>query len=365
MAESTTIYVNKLSPFTTEKDLSLFFDKYGRIEKATIIRHKETGDSKCYGFVQFETSQEANDALSGADGSEIKGSAISVEPTQDRPAQHGGFRGRGRGRPRDGGSSSYSSRGGGYSRGGYGRPREYDSGRSGGRDSFEPRGRGRGRGGMSRGGQRSSSGYGGEERYGGVDKRSSDRYERSEDRYNENGYRERYSSDTRGGDRRPRGEWQDEELEEPRERRSSFSRGGRGNPRGGYNSRGRGDYGRQDRESSRGSFSRGGSERGGFSRRGGGDRGGYSGQERHGRPERGPRDDNRDWYGVSDRRSGGDDRHSSGGGERYSRHRDDDSGYSRGGRGRGAPRGRGRGRGSFSGRGSLGGGSNRSFGEDY
>ncbi|XP_066922624.1 uncharacterized protein [Clytia hemisphaerica] len=382
-SDATTLFIGRLGPGVTDKDLSNIFDKYGRTVSTTII------DGKGFGFVQFETSTEANDAINGANGAEVKGSQISVEMARDKQSSSfsGGFRGRGRGMRRgsdDGGyrGRGFSSRGGGYSRGGYGRSREYDSDRShGGRDSYEPRGRGRARGGP-RGAPRFGGGdrYSTEDRYGGgerSERRHSDRFERYEggsryeERYQEeeDGLDDRYS---RGGERRERREWHEEEYEEPRERRSSFGRGG--SSRGSYTPRGRGDFrssdrGRSERGSSRGGFARGGSfsrgsgDRGGFSRRGGGDRGGYSsGYDRH---ERAPRESNRDWYGASERRSGGEDRHGSG--ERFQRHRDEDGGGYRGrgaGRGGFTPRGRGRGRGGFSSRGgSLGGG--RSFSEDY
>jgi len=376
MADPTSLFIGQLCPSTNEKDLEACFDKYGPVVKATVVRDRETGESKGFGFVQFETSTEANDAINGANGAEIKGSAITVEMSREKRqfnrGDRGGFEQR-RGGMRNS-EDSYRGRGG-YSRGGYGRPpREFNSDRMGSRsEGYDSRGRG-----SSRAPPRFSNNRD-EDRYSGGDRRGGSRYERQEERYEpqENSYGDRYSSEQRPErrperpERRPRTEWHEEEYEEPRERRSSFgSRGGGVNPRGGYSGRGhssRGDHGGRSEYSRGGGYS-GGSDRGGFSRRGS-DRGSHSGGGGGGdryasRSERPPREENKDWYGAGERRSVSESRPTSS--DRYSRHREDDGGFR--GRGRGRPRGVGRGgRGSYSGGGGRGsyGGSNRSFGEDY
>ncbi|KAJ7559325.1 hypothetical protein O6H91_04G079400 [Diphasiastrum complanatum] len=55
------LFICKLNPVTQEEDLEIIFSRFGKVLSADIIRDYKTGDSLCYGFIEFE-SQEACEA---------------------------------------------------------------------------------------------------------------------------------------------------------------------------------------------------------------------------------------------------------------------------------------------------------------
>ena len=65
---SPTIYVYGIGPHATESDLYLLFSNYGRILRVNVIKNGKTGQSKGYGFVVFETFEEANLAVHSMNG---------------------------------------------------------------------------------------------------------------------------------------------------------------------------------------------------------------------------------------------------------------------------------------------------------
>lgn len=89
------IYVGNLSYSTTEDDLRSAFETYGRIDSARVIMDKMTNQSKGFGFVEMSNATEAQSAISGLNGKEIGGRAISVN--EARPKTEGGGGGGGRG----------------------------------------------------------------------------------------------------------------------------------------------------------------------------------------------------------------------------------------------------------------------------
>ena len=58
----TVLFVCKLNPVTSEDDLSLLFSRFGDVRAANIIRDAKTGDSLCYGFIEFDTPSAAEAA---------------------------------------------------------------------------------------------------------------------------------------------------------------------------------------------------------------------------------------------------------------------------------------------------------------
>jgi RNA recognition motif-containing protein len=130
------IYVGNLSHEITEDDLRLAFEPFGQVETATIIQDKHSGQSKGFGFVEMASKAEAQSAIDGLNGKELKGKALNVNEARPR-TERGGY-GAGKG-GQDGGRGGYGSGKGGQGgdRVGYGGGR---GGRSGGRG-----GRGRGR----------------------------------------------------------------------------------------------------------------------------------------------------------------------------------------------------------------------------
>ena len=103
------IYVGNLAPQVTEDDLRQAFEAFGQIASASIIKDKFSGSSRGFGFVEMPAKTEAQSAIDGLNGKDLKGQALNVN--EARPRAEGGGGGGGRGRP--GGRSGGSGRGGG------------------------------------------------------------------------------------------------------------------------------------------------------------------------------------------------------------------------------------------------------------
>ena len=102
----------------TEDDLRNLFEQYGTVSSIKIVRDRETGRSKGFGFVEMENDTEAQNALSSLYDKEVMGRKMVINEAQERPQKQGGFKKRSFGG--GGGGTANPSGGGGYrDRGGY------------------------------------------------------------------------------------------------------------------------------------------------------------------------------------------------------------------------------------------------------
>ena len=88
------IYVGNLPPDATEDDLRQAFEAFGQVASAKIITDRYTGDSRGFGFVEMPNNPEAQSAVSGLDGKDLKGNALRVNearPRRDDRRGRGGF----------------------------------------------------------------------------------------------------------------------------------------------------------------------------------------------------------------------------------------------------------------------------------
>lgn len=72
------MYVSNLGFHISEAALRSLFEAFGRVSSAKIIADRETGNSRGFGFVEMESSEEANQAMSKLNGKELEGRSISV-----------------------------------------------------------------------------------------------------------------------------------------------------------------------------------------------------------------------------------------------------------------------------------------------
>ena len=125
------LYVGNLSWTMTEDDLRTLFEQYGTVTSIKIVKDRETGRSKGFGFVEMENDTEAQNALSSLYDKEIQGRKIVINEAQERPAKPGGGGGfKKRGFGGGGGGGGYNKGGGGgyhdRDRGGYNK-RDYNN----------------------------------------------------------------------------------------------------------------------------------------------------------------------------------------------------------------------------------------------
>jgi RNA recognition motif-containing protein len=138
---NTKLYVGNLSFNTTEETLRAVFAQAGAIRSVSIIKDRDTNQSRGFGFVEMETPADALKAIQVCDGREVDGRALRVneaKPMEPR-ASGGGFGGGGERRSSGGGFGGGDR--GGRSGGGFG---------GGGSRGGDRGGRGGDRGGRSR-----------------------------------------------------------------------------------------------------------------------------------------------------------------------------------------------------------------------
>ena len=96
------IYVGNLSPEVTEEDLQEACKAFGQVTSVNIIKDKFGGGSRGFGFVEMPGKAEAQSAIDGLNGKELKGKALAVNEARprayDRHGGGGGKRGGGGGR---------------------------------------------------------------------------------------------------------------------------------------------------------------------------------------------------------------------------------------------------------------------------
>ena len=97
------LYVGGLSWNTDNDGLRQAFERFGDVEDVRVVTDRETGRSRGFGFVTFNSSQAAQAAISEMDGTELDGRNIKVNEAEDKPRGGGGGGGGDRHRGHGGG----------------------------------------------------------------------------------------------------------------------------------------------------------------------------------------------------------------------------------------------------------------------
>jgi RNA recognition motif-containing protein len=89
------IYVGNLSLDASEEDLRQAFEAFGQVESAKVIMDRYTGQPRGFGFVEMPAREEAQSAIDGLNGTDLKGQDLRVEEARPRPERGRGDGGRG------------------------------------------------------------------------------------------------------------------------------------------------------------------------------------------------------------------------------------------------------------------------------
>jgi len=84
------IYVGNLPYSVTDSDLRTTFAKFGDVSEVNLITDRFTGESKGFGFVEMSNNSQADAAIKGLNGTDLKGRTITVNqarPKSDRPSR--------------------------------------------------------------------------------------------------------------------------------------------------------------------------------------------------------------------------------------------------------------------------------------
>ena len=86
------LYVGNLPYSTTEDALVGMFSECGTVDSARVIKHRDTGRSKGFGFVEMSTSEEATSAIEKFDGVDCEGRPLRVNEAKPmEPRSNSGF----------------------------------------------------------------------------------------------------------------------------------------------------------------------------------------------------------------------------------------------------------------------------------
>ncbi|MDT0631755.1 RNA-binding protein [Rubrivirga sp. S365] len=120
------IYVANLPYTSGDDELRSQFEAFGSVDSATVIKDRDTGRSRGFGFVEMPNKEEAETAIEQLNGTEMGGRPLTVNEARPRGERSGGggggggYRGGGGGGGYSGGGGGGGYRGGGGGGGNYG-----------------------------------------------------------------------------------------------------------------------------------------------------------------------------------------------------------------------------------------------------
>jgi len=78
------IFVGNLPFATTSEELGEVFSAYGEVISSKVVTDRATGRSRGFGFVEMETTEAGQSAISALNGSDLGGRALRVDEAKER-----------------------------------------------------------------------------------------------------------------------------------------------------------------------------------------------------------------------------------------------------------------------------------------
>ena len=78
------LYVGNLSFDMLDEDLEQAFAEYGEIVSVVIVKDRDSGRSRGFGFVEFADEESAQKAKQALDGKEVKGRALRIDEAREQ-----------------------------------------------------------------------------------------------------------------------------------------------------------------------------------------------------------------------------------------------------------------------------------------
>ena len=91
------LYVGNLSFSVDDAALQSLFGSIGPVDSAKVIKDRDTGRSKGFGFVEMATDDDAQRAIAELNGKEHAGRQLNVSEARPQAPREGGFGGGGGG----------------------------------------------------------------------------------------------------------------------------------------------------------------------------------------------------------------------------------------------------------------------------
>lgn len=86
-AVSPKLFIGNLSWKVRSDDLRAAFEKFGTVTDAAVVNDRETGRSRGFGFVTFESNESAANAQKEMDNFDLNGRSIRVNFAEQRERQ--------------------------------------------------------------------------------------------------------------------------------------------------------------------------------------------------------------------------------------------------------------------------------------
>ena len=82
------IFVGNLDFGATEESVRSLFEEYGAVERVSVMKDRDTGRSRGFGFVEMTNADEADRAINALNGTNFGGRPLNVN--EARPKGDGG-----------------------------------------------------------------------------------------------------------------------------------------------------------------------------------------------------------------------------------------------------------------------------------
>jgi len=79
------IFITGLPLEVGEDELTAVFGDFGQVKSLRIIKDRETGQSRGFGFVEMPNDDEAKEAIKRMNGGDYNGNRIKVAEAQEKP----------------------------------------------------------------------------------------------------------------------------------------------------------------------------------------------------------------------------------------------------------------------------------------
>jgi len=84
------LYVGNLSYSTTDTSLRTLFGEFGEVVSVNVIKDRDSGRSKGFGFVEMATEEAAQAAITALNGKTVDNRSISVAEARPQAERAGG-----------------------------------------------------------------------------------------------------------------------------------------------------------------------------------------------------------------------------------------------------------------------------------
>ena len=81
------VYIGNLPYDTTEDQVVELFKHYGEVHRAALVKDRETGRPRGFGFVEMPNADEARAAIQALSGKDFEGRPLTVNEARNRSSQ--------------------------------------------------------------------------------------------------------------------------------------------------------------------------------------------------------------------------------------------------------------------------------------